>query len=231
MLTPYASSSRGNAYQVYDGNSRILLECGKKAAALRKLLGRPLTDFEACLISHEHLDHTAGAKDLARLGVPLWASAGTLEALRLSGELSAHSIVDGRVLDIAGYRVRPFPVVHDAAQPLGFLIESATTGEQLVFATDTAYLKYTFAGVDEIAVECNYSLASLEASCMNDGVRERIIRSHFELGRVVEWLGKCDLSKTRRIWLIHLSAAHADAGRFVEIVREATGIDTMIAEG
>lgn len=231
MLKPFASSSRGNVYEVYDGHSRVLLECGKKGSALRKLLGRPLTDYAACLISHEHMDHAAGAKDLARLGVPVWASAGTMDALHLDGALNTNRILDGRVLDIAGYRVRPFPVVHDAAQPLGFLVQSVATGERLVFATDTAYLRYTFEDVDEIAVECNYCLESLESSELHQSVRERIIRSHFEIGRVMEWLGKCDLAKTRRIWLIHLSAAHADAGRFVEIIREATGIETLIAEG
>ena len=49
-----ASSSHGNAYVVSDRDTRILLECGISYKQLQKLAGFALSDFRACLVSHEH---------------------------------------------------------------------------------------------------------------------------------------------------------------------------------
>ena len=49
-----ASSSSGNAYIVSDRDTRILLECGVSHKKLQKLSGFSLSEFKACLVSHEH---------------------------------------------------------------------------------------------------------------------------------------------------------------------------------
>ena len=52
-----ASSSAGNAYVVSDRETRILLECGISHSKLQKLSGFKLSEFAACLVTHEHKDH------------------------------------------------------------------------------------------------------------------------------------------------------------------------------
>ena len=49
-----ASSSKGNAYIVTDGEATILLECGLPYKKLEKLSGHTLTSLSACCITHEH---------------------------------------------------------------------------------------------------------------------------------------------------------------------------------
>lgn len=53
-FTSLASSSRGNAYVVSDGETTLLLECGLSFRELQKRLGYGVTDITACLVSHEH---------------------------------------------------------------------------------------------------------------------------------------------------------------------------------
>lgn len=75
------SGSKGNSYAVDDGRSVLLLEAGLSAskitAGYRELLPRVV----GCLITHEHMDHARGAAELARRGIPLYLSKGTMENL------------------------------------------------------------------------------------------------------------------------------------------------------
>ncbi|MDR2657550.1 MAG: hypothetical protein LBB86_06965 [Oscillospiraceae bacterium] len=233
MLIPYASSSKGNFYEVWDGYSRILLECGVPPKRMRVLCGRQLSDYGACLITHEHSDHAkaASAAELGMLGVRLCASAGTFDALNLQFRHGYDCSIAraGELIDIAGYHVMPFPVFHDCAEPLCYGIESRVTGERLFFAVDTSCLLGTGEGFDEIALECNYSEDYLMDSKLDHVVVERIRRNHMSIERVLEWLKASDLTRTRLIWLLHISANHGDALLFRRMVEGTTGICTRIA--
>ena len=77
----YASSSSGNCYAVSDGQTKILLECGVSHKKLQKMVGFSLSDFAACLVTHEHNDHAKCALDLIRDGMTVYMSEGTAEAL------------------------------------------------------------------------------------------------------------------------------------------------------
>ena len=63
-FTSLASSSRGNAYVVSDGETTLLLECGLSFRELQKRLGYGVADITACLVSHEHQDHAKAAAQL-----------------------------------------------------------------------------------------------------------------------------------------------------------------------
>lgn len=76
-----ASSSAGNAYIVSDNDTRILLECGVTHKNLQKLSGFSLSEFQACLVSHEHKDHAKAVAELISRGMEVYMSQGTAEAL------------------------------------------------------------------------------------------------------------------------------------------------------
>jgi len=130
------------------------------------------------------------------------------------------------------WTVLPFETQHDAQEPLGFLLANGQ-GEKLLYATDTYYIKYRFPGLTHLMVECNYSKDILEANVENGLVpgemRERIIRSHFSLEHVKEFLKANDLSKVQEIWLIHLSDNNSDQERFKREVQALTGKMVYIA--
>ena len=71
-FTSLASSSRGNAYVVSDGETTLLLECGLTFKELQKRLGYGVADIPACLVSHEHQDHAKAAAQLLQSGVPVY---------------------------------------------------------------------------------------------------------------------------------------------------------------
>lgn len=211
MFRSLASSSRGNAYIVGDGETNLLLECGLpkgKLARLARRSGVPLPQITACLITHEHEDHAYCVNDLLALGVPVYASEGTARALQLP---DIDIIEPGEVLRFGALRVHTFSVWHDAAQPVGFLIDDRRTGERLFFATDTQRLKYIIESVTYIAVECNYEEAVLAASQLPEQVKKRIRCTHMEIEDAIRFLKKQDLSKTLAVWLLHLSSQNSRA--------------------
>ena len=79
-FTSLASSSRGNAYVVSDGETTLLLECGLSFKELQKRLGYGVADITACLVSHEHQDHAKAAAQMLKAGVPVYMSEGTAAA-------------------------------------------------------------------------------------------------------------------------------------------------------
>ena len=78
-----ASSSHGNAYIVSDKETRILLECGLSRRKLQRLSGFRLSDITACVVSHEHKDHSGCVEDLLAGGMSVYMSEGTAVALGL----------------------------------------------------------------------------------------------------------------------------------------------------
>jgi phosphoribosyl 1,2-cyclic phosphodiesterase len=123
-------------------------------------------------------------------------------------------------------------VEHDAEQPLGFLLANQT-GEKMVFITDSYYCRYTFSGLTHIAVECNYSLNLLDeniaAGRVHPAMRPRLLRSHFSLENVLDFLRANDLSRVEEIWLLHLSDTNSDEELFKRKVMETTGKPVTIA--
>lgn len=217
-----ASSSAGNAYLVQDGESRLLLECGLPYRRLQQLMGFSTTDLAGCLVTHEHKDHSRCFGDLLKNGVRVCASAGTAQALN-SGILTCLPVdgADKSYLPfiVGSYDVQPFPVFHDAQEPVGYLVRSRVDGDKLAFATDTVNLRYRFPGVNILAVECNYAYDILDrCTRLPEKVRHRITNSHMELSRLCGWLSSLDLSQCRELYLLHLSDSCSNEGRFVDEV-------------
>ena len=214
-----ASSSAGNAYVVSENDTRILLECGVSHKKLQKLSGFSLSEFQACLVSHEHKDHAKAVEDLISRGMAVYMSQGTAEALETEG---VELIEDLEQFNVGSLDIVPFTTFHDAAEPLGFLIKSRVDGDVLAFATDTVNLRYKFPGLNILAIEANYD-KNILARCerMPEKVRYRITNSHMEIDTLCDYLRSLDLSKCREIHLLHLSDATSHEGHFINKVKRA----------
>ena len=215
----YASSSAGNAYSVSDGQTRILLECGVSHSKLQKLSGFKLSEFQACLVSHEHKDHAKSVQELIERGMAVYMSQGTAEALETDGtELIGHM----EQFNVGSLDIVPFTTFHDAREPLGFLIKSRVDGDVLAFATDTVNLRYKFPGLNILAIEANYDKNILErCEKMPEKVRYRIANAHMEIDTLCDYLRGLDLSRCREIHLLHLSDATSHEGHFINKVSRA----------
>lgn len=214
-----ASSSAGNAYIVSDKDTRILLECGVSHTKLQKLSGFSLSEFQACLVTHEHKDHAKAVQELISRGMAVYMSQGTAEALETDG---VELIEDRSQFNIGSFDIVPFTTFHDAREPLGFLIKSRVDGDVLAFATDTVNLRYKFPGLNILAIEANYDKNILErCERMPEKVRHRITNSHMEIDTLCDYLRSLDLSQCREIHLLHLSDATSHEGHFINKVSRA----------
>ena len=224
-----ASSSKGNAYLVSDGETVLLLECGLPYKKLAEKSGFTLMDTTACFVTHEHKDHSRAAGQLIRHGVPVYMSEGTARALEL---WDAEVIEPDKPVTFGALRVMAFRVSHDAADPVGYLIDDTRTGERLFFAADTRGLSYIVPRLTYIAVECNYEESLLAASQrIPESLKNRIRHSHFEVEDVIRWLKKQDLSHVMTIYLLHLSAGNSRAAAWqTRFVREFPGIEIQICK-
>ena len=211
-----ASSSAGNAYVVSDEETRVLLECGISHSKLQKLSGFSLSEFRACLVSHEHKDHAKSVQELIERGMTVYMSQGTAEALETEGaELIEHM----EQFSVGSLDIVPFATFHDAKEPLGFLIKSRVDGDVLAFATDTVNLRYKFPGLNILAIEANYDKNILDrCDRMPEKIRHRITNSHMEIDTLCDYLRSLDLSQCREIHLLHLSDATSHEGHFINKV-------------
>ena len=214
-----ASSSAGNAYVVSDEETHVLLECGISHTKLQKLSGFSLSEFQACLVSHEHKDHAKSVAELISRGMAVYMSQGTAEAL----EADAVKLIESmEQFNVGSLDIVPFATFHDAKEPLGFLIKSRVDGDVLAFATDTVNLRYKFPGLNILAIEANYDKHILErCEKMPEKVRYRITNSHMEIDTLCDYLRSLDLSQCREIHLLHLSDATSHEGHFINKVARA----------
>jgi phosphoribosyl 1,2-cyclic phosphodiesterase len=220
-----ASSSAGNCYRVTDGVTPILLECGIRYKEIQRGFDYKMSEVGACLVTHEHNDHVKSINDVLKAGIDVYASRGTFETLGITHH-RIKPVRSKEQFQIGTWTILPFDVQHDVSEPLGFLLVNQL-GEKLLFATDTYYIKYRFSGITHIMVECNYSMDILNENIVTERVpramKKRLMKSHFSLDNVKEFLRANDLTKVQEIWLLHLSDNNSHAERFKSEIQELTG--------
>lgn len=230
-IQAFASSSTGNCYRISDGSTPLLLECGIPYKEIQKKLDFQLSGIAGVLVSHEHKDHSKAVTDMMKAGIDCYMSQGTAEALGVTGH-RVKIIKPLQQFTIGTWTILPFTTQHDAAEPLGFLLANQT-GDKLLFATDTYYVKYKFIGLTHIMVECNYSLDILrdnvEAGLVPPVLKDRLLQSHFSLENVKGFLRANNLSQVKEIWLLHMSDGNSDADRFKREIQELTGKAVYVA--
>lgn len=230
-INALASGSTGNCYKVTDGKSPLLIECGLSWREIQQGLGFKASGLTGCLISHEHGDHSKAVANVIRAGIDCYMSQGTADALEVSGH-RVRVATALQQLQVGSWAMLPFRVEHDAAEPLGFLLITEA-GDKLLYATDTYYIRYRFRGLTHIMVECNYDLDVLHKNVTSGlvpvAVKNRVLRSHFSLANVKDFLRANDLSQVREIHLLHLSDGNSDAKGFKKEVQELTGKPVYVA--
>lgn len=219
-----ASSSSGNCFVIDD---TIMIDCG---IPVKEILVKTQYKLpKACLITHSHRDHSFAHKELSKLGVKMYCSDGCNQDLKSSYFLMSS------VMNIKGYTVVPFPVVHGddrrpCREPLGFMITKED--ERLVFITDTARIDYSFDGVTHFVVECNYDVESLSEDA-DDLHLEWAMNNHLGLTEVFEWFkthkAQGWLDKTKAIYLAHLSDKNSNEKKMIRMIKQASGINEVYA--
>jgi len=158
-------------------------------------------------------------------------SQGTAEALGMSGH-RVNIAKTKQQFRLGTWTILPFETQHDSAEPLGFLLANQA-GDKLLYATDTYYIRYKFHGLTHIMIEANYCMdilkRNVEAETVPKTLKNRLLKSHFSLENVKQFLRANDLSKVQEIWLLHLSDGNSDEKRFKREIQELTGRMVFVA--
>lgn len=223
------SNSAGNCYILEAANGILILELGVSGMDIKKALNFDLSKVVGSIVTHEHGDHSKAIIDVAKMGINVYASHGTFKALNIEHP-RLKSIKAHEVFEVGPFKIMPFDVVHDAYEPLGFLINHEESGN-ILFVTDTAHIQYKFDDLNQIFVEANYCEDILieKSNTMHPKLSSRIRNSHMSIQTCSELLAANDLTAVSNIVLIHLSDGNSDEKRFKETIRNQTGKSVYIA--
>jgi phosphoribosyl 1,2-cyclic phosphodiesterase len=223
------SNSAGNAYILESSTGEaLLIECGVRFDMIKKALDFNLRKVVGCLLTHEHGDHAKSITDVMKAGIKVWASEGTHLACNTVYHHRAGILKSGDRKLIGNFFVKPFDVLHDVKEPLGFLINHPECGTVL-FMTDTKYCEYNFSDIklNNIIIEANYCQTIIDKRVAEGAnpqfLRDRVLQSHMSLDTCKKTLSTYDLSGVNNIVLIHLSDGNSHESRFKTEVEEHTG--------
>ncbi len=222
-----ASGSSGNAYLIGDGHTRLLLDAGIPFKRIQIGCGFRTSSIDACLITHRHGDHAAAILKLLQRGITVYSNedvAGLYPGVQ--------SVEARREFCIGTFRILPFEAEHDVPC-FGYQVTSEETGEKLVYITDSAYVRYTFAGLTHIMIEANYDedimLGNVRDEKIPFSLAERVAGTHMSIDTLIDLLRANDMTKVRQIYLLHLSDNNSDAEAFKRRVQQETGAEVYIA--
>jgi len=214
-----ASGSKGNSVFVEAGASRVLVDAGLSARELLLRLaaiGVEGQGLDAILISHEHTDHIRGAGALARkLKIPLLASHPTCRAGCTSiGKTEVIEFESGCPFTFNDIRIDPFPITHDASDPVGFMIEC---GEgKIGIATDlgiaTRLVAEKLKGCRALVLESNHDEEMLANGPYPWHLKQRIRSRHGHLSNSdsAALLDEIIHPGLEAVFLAHLSEVNND---------------------
>ena len=209
------SGSKGNALLIEAGATRILLDCGfglKEVIARLFRLGVAPAELDAIIVTHEHDDHNGGVAKLAfRYELPVYLTYGTLAAMGEEGRAIPETVVIDTCarFSIGAIEVRPFPVPHDAREPVQFVLSDG--GSTLGVLTDsgrpTPHIAQALSGVDALVLECNHDLDMLLNGPYPPKLKDRIggRLGHLANAASAELLRAMDCSRLRHVIAAHLS--------------------------
>lgn len=208
------SGSRGNALLVESGTTRLLVDAGfgpREMSRRLERLGAAAGEIDAVLVTHEHSDHIGGVFACARrYGWTVLLTHGTLAGCRqVDGEVHTCVINSNEELVVGDIKVQPFPVPHDAREPVQFVFEDGTN--RLGVLTDaghvTAHMVEMLDACDALVLECNHDIGMLERGSYPRALKRRIGSrwGHLDNTAAASLLARLGHSRLRHVVAAHLS--------------------------
>lgn len=208
------SGSRGNALLVESGKTRLLVDAGfgpREMSRRLERLGVAAGDIDAVLVTHEHSDHVGGVFACARkYDWSVLLTHGTLAGCRQAdGEVHIRIINSNEALAVGDIKVQPFPVPHDAREPVQFVFEDGAN--RLGVLTDaghvTAHMVEMLNACDALVLECNHDAEMLAEGRYPQALKTRIGGrwGHLDNTAAALLLSRLEHSRLRHVVAAHLS--------------------------
>jgi len=207
------SGSEGNGLVVEAGATRVLMDCGFGLAdSVVRLarLGLQVSDLAGIVVTHEHSDHIAGVGRLARKHkLPVWLTAGTLAMAQDLGGVTVQVIDSHAVFAVDGLEIQPFPVPHDAREPVQYVFGDGNwrLGVLTDVGCSTPHIETMLAGVDAMVLECNHDATMLENGPYPVSLKRRVGGrfGHLENAQSAALLTKLMHDKLQYVLAAHVS--------------------------
>lgn len=196
--------------------TRLLIDCGFTLKEAERRLARLNVDAQslsAIVLTHEHSDHANGAAALARRHrLPLWATAGTAQALDLSergARIALRLFSSHEAFAIGAVELRPFPVPHDAREPCQFVFTNGARSLGLLTDTGhvTRHIEECLAVCDALILECNHDRDMLAEGPYPPSLKARVggPHGHLDNDAAAALLSTVDTRRLQRVVAAHLS--------------------------
>jgi phosphoribosyl 1,2-cyclic phosphodiesterase len=226
------SGSEGNALVVEVNQTRVLLDCGfslGETVSRLARLGLLAEQLHGIVVTHEHGDHISGVARLARkFNLPVWLTHGTLRTQNAAfSELPVTEINPHLSFNIGDVQVQPYPVPHDAAEPVQYVFSDGA--RKLGVLTDTGsvtiHIETILKGCHALVLEFNHDSRMLAEGNYHFPLKQRVggRYGHLSNADAAGLLGRLDFNLMQHIVAAHLSKNNNTAGLVKEALRGVLG--------
>jgi phosphoribosyl 1,2-cyclic phosphodiesterase len=231
------SGSAGNSFLVKQNKSLLMVDCGFAIQDIVLRLDRlneSPENITGILLTHEHEDHVKGAFRLAnKFKIPVWLSYGTFKMCEKhmikSYEIDLNIIDSHNTFEIENFIIQPFPVPHDAREPIQFTLSDGN--HKLGILTDTGsstpHIEKMLQKLDALIIEFNHDLSLLESSEYTFSLKKRIRGKlgHLDNQTAAEILGKIQFKQLKHLVAAHLSEKNNSEDLVKEAIVEKIGCE------
>lgn len=211
------SGSTGNSLLVKSDNSNILIDVGVSAKKIIEALTSinvDINSIDAILVTHEHSDHVKGLGTLSKkYNIPVYANKETWSAMpneksKISSE-NQNIFNVSESFNIKDFKIYPFSIPHDAANPCGFNI--FCNNKKITIATDIGHIDDNiFRNLENssfVLLESNYDPEILKVGSYPYMLKQRILGPNGHLSNDMAGKAICKLinSGLQSVMLGHLS--------------------------
>ena len=229
------SGSEGNALLAAAGRTLVLMDCGfglQDTISRLARLGVTPEQLSGIVVTHEHGDHIGGVARLARkFELPVWLTHGTLlsQPKAFAGIAQLNEIDPHQAFAIGDIEVTPYPVPHDAAEPVQFVFSDGV--RRLAVLTDTgcstAHIEQTLSGCDALVLECNHDSDMLMKGDYPFSLKQRVggRLGHLNNQEAAGILARMDVSNLQHLVAAHLSRKNNTPELAVRALCVALGCD------
>ena len=226
------SGSRGNSLIVEHASTRLMLDCGfglRETEDRLSRLGVTPESLNGILVTHEHDDHIGGVFKLsAKYEIPVFLTHGTWAmSHRFLGKTHSHDIriIDSHhAFECFDFIVQPFPVPHDAREPVQYTITDGQSklGVLTDAGSSTPHMIDMLKDCDGLVLEFNHDIDMLKNGPYSRPLKYRIAGNygHLENASALHLLQKVASHRLRYLVAAHLSEQNNDPNLVINLIRE-----------
>lgn len=233
-FTSLGSGSSGNGLVVESGTTRVMMDCGFSLADTKARLervGLSPSDITGVVVTHEHDDHMGGVARFARrYAIPVYLTRGTGQWLPPDFPAVLANYIDSHEpFEVQDLAVEPFPVPHDAREPVQYVFSDGNVRLGVVtdLGTITQHVVEKLSHCHALVIECNHDLDMLMEGPYPVSLKQRVAGRFGHLcnadaGHLVAALESASL---RHLIAAHLSQQNNKPELAVEALSDAAGCE------